>query len=73
MGVSASAASFQTARTAEVYEAGEMAIAQCAAVGDMMKAPAKAPSAQDLVGQSFGTNGYKQHPEWRMGNCRNIR
>ncbi len=58
MGVSASAASFQTARTAEVYEAGEMAIAQCAAVGDMMKAPAKAPSAQDLVGQSFGTNGY---------------
>ncbi len=41
-----------------MYEAGEMAIAQCAAVGDMMKAPAKAPSAQDLVGQSFGTNGY---------------
>ena len=58
MGVFRIGSFLRTARTAEVYEAGEMAIAQCAAVGDMMKAPAKAPSAQDLVGQSFGTNGY---------------
>lgn len=57
MGVSASAASFQAAKTAQQLVAGEMATVETV-TSDMKKAPAKAPSAQELVGQSFGTNGY---------------
>ena len=57
MGVSASAASFQAAKTAQQFAAGEMATVETV-TSDMKKAPAKVPSAQELVGQSFGTNGY---------------
>ena len=68
MGVSASAASFQAAKTAQQLVAGEMATVETV-TSDMKKAPAKAPSAQELVGQSFGTNGYNntQQGGWAPG------